>query len=395
VDGFLQTMDQHVTLHVTIKDVARQAGVGIATVSRVLNNSRRVDETTRERVQAAIAQLSYRPNATGRRLVTKSTEMVCFLLSNRQFMNPFHSGVLNGVERFLSQSGHEVVFTNLHYKRSTPPGKLVLPRILTHRGIADGFILSGTNYPNLVAAMDQLGVPYVMFGSNLIGGGRTRRPDAVYYDDGPPAQLLVERLIALGHRHIWYFGDTRMPWFHRRWENYRHVMKTHGLPCHQYTEPNAGGDLMDYGVAYGNQAMDYVLASGEPATAIVAGNDGVAYGAWRALRRVGLRVPEDYSLVGFDDVQEARLTDPQLTTVRVPTDEIGQACARALLEKLRTPGEPHPPIVIPARLIERESMAEAKVLAWERARGAGFQPAQRRLKTCATPRLKRVNKEKL
>ncbi len=345
--------------HVTIKDVARKARVGIATVSRVLNESRRVQAATRQRVQAVIAQLGYRPNATGRRLVMKSTEMVCFLLSNRDFMNPFHSGVLYGVERYLSQSRHDVVFTNLHYERSTPPGELALPRILRHRGIADGFILSGTNYPNFVEAMDHLRVPYVMFGNNLVGGGRSRRADAVYYDDGPSSRQLMERLISLGHRYIWYFGDIRVPWFERRAESYRQAMKAHHLPCHEYTEPQSS-DIRDYGVSYGDRAMEAALAGGRPVTAVVAGNDGIAYGAWRALRRAGLRVPQDCSLAGCDDVQESRLTDPPLTTVHVPTEEIGSACARLLLDKLKDRvkgGSPRAPVIIPTRFVERGSLA--------------------------------------
>lgn len=340
--------------HITIKEVARRAGVGIATVSRVLNNSRSVDPATEMRVQAAILRLGYRPNASGRRLVKKSTEMVCFLLGNREFMNPFHSGVLYGVERYLSGTGHDVVFTNLHYQRSTPPERLSLPRILTSRGIADGFILSGTNYPNLVEAMDRLGTPYVLFGNNLVGAGHARRPDAVYYDEGPTARLLVERLIAMGHRHIWYVGDVRMPWFQRRARNYRGVMKAHGFAVREYTQPYAA-EHRDYGVNYGTQAMEEILAGGQPVTAVVAGNDGIAYGAWRALGRAGLRVPGDLSLTGFDDVQEARLPDPPLTTVRVPTVELGHACARLLLEKLKARGKPQPPVVLGTQVVERGS----------------------------------------
>src|SRR5689334_17987418 len=182
---------------ITIKDVARKAKVGIATVSRVLNGSERVDPSTRQRVNEVIRRLGYRPNATGRRLVKKSTEMVCFLLSNREFMNPFHSGVLYGVERYLSGTGHDVVFTNLHYDPQASPETLALPRIITHRGIADGFIVSGTNYPNLLAAMDALDVPYVLFGNNLVDPkARERRRDSVYYDDCDAARHMMERLIA-------------------------------------------------------------------------------------------------------------------------------------------------------------------------------------------------------
>lgn len=340
--------------HVTIKDVARKARVGIATVSRVLNNSQRVDPLTRKRVQAAIQKLGYRPNATGRRLVKKSTEMVCFMLSNREFMNPFHSGILYGVERFLSQAGHEVVFTNLHYSATTPPEQLALPRIVTDRGIADGFILSGTNHVNLVQAMDRLGVTYVVFGNNLVGVPPGRRMDAVYYEDRAPSRQIVERLIAMGHRHIWFAADTRMPWFQVRAESYRAAMEAHGLPRLEYTEPYAG-DYRDYGVNNGVQAMEHILAGGRPVTALVAGNDGIAYGAWRVLQRAGLRVPDDLSLVGFDDVQEAQLTDPPLTTIRVRTEEIGHACGRMLLEKLKSHGKPQPPVVIGTEIVERGS----------------------------------------
>jgi LacI family transcriptional regulator len=227
-----------------------------------------------------------------------------------------------------------------------------LPRILSHRGIVDGFILSGTNYPNLIAAMDRLGAPYVMFGNNLVGVGAERRPDAVYYDDAETAAQIVERLIAFGHRHIWYYGDPRMPWFQRRGEIYSRVMAAHGLPPRWST---SAAELRDYGVAYGATCMDELLVRGEPVTAVVAGNDGIAYGAWQAIRRAGLRVPSDLSLVGFDDVQESRLTDPPLTSVHVPTEEIGRACAQLLWSKLQSKGAPQPPVALGTRLVERES----------------------------------------
>jgi LacI family transcriptional regulator len=347
--------------HITIKDVARKAKVGIATVSRVLNDAQRVDPATRLRVREVIRRLGYRPNATGRRLVKKSTEMVSFLLSNREFMNPFHSGVLYGVERYMSGTGHDVVFTNLHYDPKAEASSLTLPRIITHRGIADGFIVSGTNYPNLLAALDALGVAYVLFGNNLVdnrpGDGQARskherRPDTVYYDDCAAAREMIERLIAMGHRHIWFAGDIEMPWFLRRVRVYREAMRAHGLTPQEFSA--SGADQRDY-ADYGEQALAGILASGKPFTAVVGGNDGIAYGAWRALRRAGLGVPGDVSVVGFDDVQEAAWTDPPLTTVRVPTHEVGVSCAKMLLQKLKTAGGVQPPVVLEAQLIERGS----------------------------------------
>ncbi len=345
--------------HVTIKEVARKARVGIATVSRVLNNSARVDPHTRERVSAAIRRLGYRPNAQGRRLVKRSTETVCFVLSNRDFMNPFHSGILWGAERFLAEAGQNVVFTNLRYSRETPASELALPRILTNRGIVDGVILSGTNYPNLLGAMNQLRVPYILLGNNIIGPDQRQhrdavRTDAVYYEERGSARALMERLVRLGHRAIWFVGDTRMPWFRRRLESYRAVVREHGIIPREFTSPH-DGDYRDYGLAYGEWAAEHILRSRQPVTAIFAGNDGIAYGIWKMLQRQGLRIPNDVSLVGFDDVKEARLTDPPLTTIHVPLEQVGRECARLLLEKLAAPERRRPRLVVPTTVVERGS----------------------------------------
>lgn len=348
---------------VTIKEVAHKAGVGIATVSRVLNNSARVDPATRERVTTVIRRLAYRPNAQGRRLVKRSTEMVCFVLSNREFMNPFHSGVLCGAEKFLRQAGHDIVFTSLRYSRDTAPSEIALPRLLSNHGIVDGVILAGTNYPNLIAAMNQMRLPYVLLGNNLVerpSRAGNLHPDAVYYENDKSARSLAERLVKLGHHHIWFAGDTTMPWFRLRLESYRAVLRDHGLQLREYVVPDAG-DYRDYGISYGEQAMRDILVSREPFTAILAGNDGIAYGIWKTLTRNGLRVPDDVSLVGFDDVQEARLTEPTLTTVQVPTDIIGEECARMLLDKLTggVGGRSKPAVVVPTHVVERHSCGPA------------------------------------
>ncbi len=348
--------------NVTIKDVARKAGVGIATVSRVLNNSERVDPNTRAKVLAVIRKLAYRPNAQGRRLVKRASEMVCFILSNRDFINPFHSGILYGAERFLNQSGHDVIFSNLYYPAGTPAEDLSLPRILTHRGIADGVILSGTVHANLIEAIRLLAVPCVFFGNNIISDRPEERHmeamDSVYFEEASAARSETELLVRLGHRHIWFIGDARMPWFQRRLHAFREVLVAAGLEPHEYTAPWLGSER-DYGVLYGEHAIEQVLGAGRPVTAVFAGNDGIAFGIWKALQRRGMRMAQDISVVGFDDVQEARLTEPPLTTVHVPNEQIGAECAAMLLQKLRERGRPQPPRVIPTYVIERASCGPA------------------------------------
>ena len=138
------------SLPATIKDVAALAGVSIGTVSRVLNNYADVDAKLRERVESAIRELSYRPNARARSFVQNSTPILSFILSNRTLINPFHSGILQGVEEYCEQAGYFVMFTQYDYSRQTRPADLQLPGVLRSHGMADCLILAGTNYDNFV-----------------------------------------------------------------------------------------------------------------------------------------------------------------------------------------------------------------------------------------------------
>ncbi len=146
-----------------------------------------------------------------------------------------------------------------------------------------------------------------------------------------------------------------MPWFARRYEGFRQAMEKHGAQPLGYTEP-CTTDYRDYGLVYGEQAMEQMV-KGNHITAVVAGNDGIAFGGWKALHRHGLRMPADVSGAGFDDVLEARLAEPPLTTVHVATEQNGADCAEMLLRKLSDGGRPQAPRVIASRLVERGSCA--------------------------------------
>ena len=140
----------------TIRDVARAAGVGIGTISRVLNSSSQVSRETRARVNEAIRRLGFRPNAQARRILKRRSEIVCFLLSNRDFIHPFHARILQGVESYASGLRHHVLFAVLHYSPRTAPEKIDLPPVLQEHGLIDGVILAGTIYPNLLRRIEAI-----------------------------------------------------------------------------------------------------------------------------------------------------------------------------------------------------------------------------------------------
>src|SRR3977135_2432780 len=155
----------------TIREVAKAANVGIGTISRVLNSSSQVSQETRARVLAAIHRLGFRPNAQARRILKKRSEMVCFLLSNRDFLHPFHARILQGVESYASSLKQHVLFAALHYAPRTPPEKIDLPPVLQEDGLIDGLILAGTIYPNLLRRIESIQMPFVALSNNVMGMG--------------------------------------------------------------------------------------------------------------------------------------------------------------------------------------------------------------------------------
>ncbi len=336
---------------ITIRDVARLAGVGVGTVSRVLNGGAKVNPLTRDWVLAVIRHSGFRPNAGARRILRHRAGMVCFLLSNRDFLHSFHARILQGVENYASALKQHVVFAALHYSEKTPPESIPLPPILEERGWVDGLILAGTIYPNFLERVRAIHLPYVVFGNNVIADGRLRSFDQVCFDGAKAEAEATRYLIEQGHRLIAFVGDVSYPWMRDREKGYLSAMRAANLPPLSFTESHGGGFR-----EYGERMTARIIAAVPRPTAVVAGNDEVAYGLWQALARAGVRVPEQISLVGFDDREEALLTDPTLTTVRVHKEEIGRALMKLLLEKLRQPGARAVKRLVRTELVVRNSV---------------------------------------
>src|SRR5216683_3055048 len=174
---------ESVPSHTTIRDVARLAGAGVGTISRVLNGSPLVRPPTRDRVMAAIRRLGFRPHAQARRILRHRKEMVCFLLSNRDFLHPFHARILQGVEKYASSLRQHVIFAALHYSPGTAAERISLPPVLQERGLVDGLILAGTIYPNLLRKIESVHMPFVAFSNNVVGIDDEQQFDQVGFDD--------------------------------------------------------------------------------------------------------------------------------------------------------------------------------------------------------------------
>jgi LacI family transcriptional regulator len=340
----------------TVYDIAQKAGVSPATVSRVLNQSSKVSSRTRARVMMIIRDSGFRPNLNARRLVRGGSGQVCFLLSNRDVAHSFHSRILKGVEEYCKQQHHQVIFTSFDYPAAPEPAPESLPLIIRESSGVEGLLLAGTNYPALLRRIEELEIPHVLFGNNLVAGSLTlpRNPQAVCFDEQGGAASATQFLVELGHRQILFVGDLSKIWYRRRFEGYREVMCARGLTV-------ACVDLRDEADCFrlGERALPVMVQQWPGTTAVLAQDDETACGILSGLRKLRIRVPEDISVVGYDDIAEIQYLNPPLTTVRVPKEKIGSAMAEHLFRILQGGHRKQPP-VISTEVVIRESCARPR-----------------------------------
>lgn len=341
---------------VTIHDVAADARVSTATVSRALNEPWRVTASTRDRVMASVAKLGYKPNFRARLLARGGAGTICFLLSNRPFIHSVHAQILQGAAKQCDEMGVQIVYATCSYCPDIAPAEIEMPRILAARGLIDGVIVAGTNYPNMLRALDELGLPHVAFGTNLVTDSDDRAPNAVYVNDEDGGYQATAYLLSLHHTQIAFVGDTSLPWYRHRYAGYRKAMIEAGL------EPsNAVGCVEESELAMGFHAVNDLCDRGEGFTALLVGGDMGALGAMRALRNRGIDIPNDVSVVGFNDEELAEVAEPPLTTVRVPKEQIGAQCVTMLDDVISGAVEQAEPVVMGVQLVLRQSAAQARM----------------------------------
>jgi DNA-binding LacI/PurR family transcriptional regulator len=323
--------------------VATAAGVSIATVSRVANGSDNVSSELRERVVQAALDLNFDLNGKNK------ARIIAFLLSNRDVFNPFHASVLLGAEAYCANHDYGLLFLPLRYPANVSWQNLHLPQILQRRDIIGAVIVAGTNSQNLLEFLTRKGISFVVLGNNVVGEWNREEYSAVYFDDIEGAYEVTRYLLSLGHQHIWYVGNCRMPWFARRYEGYRRAMAEAGLPALLNDFDAANAEEVGY------LATKSIIKSGEPVTAVFAGEDVTALGAYKAIHEAHLRIPHEISVVGFNDTPEAAALNPPLTSVKVFTEQVGKQMAELVLKKIGQPDIGPKMITIPTQLVKRES----------------------------------------
>jgi LacI family transcriptional regulator len=336
-------MPNNVKQRPSFKQVAKAAKVSPATVTRVAKGQTNVDPDIRQRVRKAA-------EALGIDLEQKRNEksnIVGFMLANRDLLHSFQARILFGAEAYCAAQNRELLFMSFRYSPVIPAKELALPRILNKAGIVRAMILSGTNSANMLAALRSREIPFAVLGNNVIGEWNPEEYDAVYSDDVTGARDLTDQLISQGHRDIWFIGDTDLPWYARCYQGYCQSMQKAGLQpriCEIHSDDHQLGYL----------AMRSILSKAEPVTAVFAGSDQIARGIYEALRQSGLSVPDDISVVGFND-SEGALMEPPLTSVREFPEEIGKHLAELVLRRIQQPDREPQRIVIPTKVILRES----------------------------------------
>jgi DNA-binding LacI/PurR family transcriptional regulator len=329
---------------VRLQDIARAAGVSPATVSRVINRTGRVSQEIRDRVQESADRLAF--DLRDRR----RPRLLAFVLGNRSLLHPFHSRILAGAEAYCAQHGYHVVFLSVAYRPDLSAADIQVPHLLHRRDLVDGFILSGPHAQNLLDVLTATGQPLAVQGNNVLRPWREGDYDVVDYDDVDGSYQLTRHIQSLGHRAIWFVGNRRLPWFDRCYDGYARAMAEDGLT------PRAMSPDAEQPREAGYLGTKSLLASGEPVTAIFAGSDGVAQGACEALRDSGLRVPDDVSVAGLDDIEAATM-HPRLTTVHVFLEQIGRQLAELVISRIATPDLPARRVLVPTRLVKGESCA--------------------------------------
>jgi len=332
----------------TIGDVAKHAGVSAMTVSRVLNNYGYVKEETRERVDKAIAELGFVPNALARSLRFKRTNTLALILTD--ITNPFFTTIARSVEDAASEKGFNVMFCNTDESQAKETEYL---NVLLQKQVDGVLLVPATSNTESISLLQERSVPVVVIDRRI----PDMQVDTVRCDSELGAYQLTKYLLDLGHRQIAILGGTEtVSTSVDRITGYQRAFAEANL---EYSQ-----DMVRYGQFTSQSGYDVtqeLLNLERPPTAFVATNNFIAIGAYRALQEAGLQVPHDVSLVAFDDIPAALVFNPFLTVVGQPAHEIGRQATNLLLSRLNG-GNTNPPqeIILPLTMTIRQSSGPPK-----------------------------------
>lgn len=343
----MPSVDTQAAGKVTIFDVAEASGVSYGTVSRVINNDPHVRAATRARVMDAIQRLGYVINRQAQSLARGKTRVVGVLVP--ELGNGYIGEIIRGIDGELDQAGYDLMLFTTH-RRAAKEANYVASLV---QGVVEGLLLVLPRNP-----ADYLGVlsarkfPHVLIDHQ---GVDTLSP-AVGATNWQGGFVATEYLISLGHQRIGFItGSMDLGCAQDRLEGYKAALRAHHLPI--LPELICEGDFsQNSGLAAANALLDLP----EPPSSIFASNDVMAMGAMDAIRHRGLRIPDEVSILGFDNIPQSAVLFPPLTTVQQPLEQMGRVATQILLDTLKEPAERTSRIELPTELIVRSSTAPYK-----------------------------------
>ena len=322
----------------TIYTVADDAGVSIATVSRVERGYKTVSDPTARRVRASMDRVGYRPNAAARALAMQRHEAIGLVFPH--LSGPYYSGVILGLEETAAARGQALYVVGTQGRNHADQ----LVADLSSR--VDGLVIAGRTVPDrVIHELERNRLPLVLLARNGVGG-----TDAVRSENRRSAELLTAHLINHGHRAIAFLGDPdSSPDSMERWQGF--------VDAQRHVRPVASMRPVGcaFGEAEGRETAGRLLSGRSRPTALFCASDEIAMGAYGAAADLGIRIPADVAVTGWDDIAVARLLMPGLTTVRQPLREMGAAAARLLLERVDANRQQASTTVLPTEIVIRSS----------------------------------------
>jgi len=335
------------TNKVTIVDVAAEAGVSFGTVSRVINNDVHVKQETRDRVRATMKRLNFVANRQARSLAGGKTNTIGLLVPD--LGTGYIGEIIRGIDAELGIAGFDLMLYTTH-RTATKEAEYVSSLV---QGMVDGLILVLPRNPSdYIGVMTQAKFPFVLIDHQ----GTGEDCPAIGATNWQGAFNATNYLIQLGHRRIGFItGWLDLGAAVDRLEGYKAALRTNRIPL----QP----DLIYEGTFAhldGYTGAKKLLSIKKPPTAIFASNDVMAISAMDAVRECGMRIPEDISILGFDDIPQASMVRPSLTTIRQPLEQMGRTAAQILFDILKNPDHKHNRIELPTELVIRDSTTPDK-----------------------------------
>lgn len=331
----------------TIKDVAKEANVSIATVSLVINNHGRISQDTRKKVLKTIKNLNYHPSRSARGLVSRKTGNIGFILTEEHFLRgePFYSKIFLGVEFEARIHDYYILLATVSSSFSKGDS---LPRFITERNF-DGIIIAGKISRDLINSILKYDMPLVFVDYSLMNGDYP----TILTDNIKGGVLATNYLIENGHKNIAFIGgEISHPSIMERLQGYKLALESAKLKSNDQVVITNDDYLSRQN---GCSAAEILLNRRKDVTAIFAANDTTAIGVMQCLNNKGIKVPDDISVIGFDDLQADLLLDPPLTTISVPKLDMGTEAIQLLLGIINKENIKARKILVPVKLIIRES----------------------------------------